>query len=123
MTHMILTRRFFALAAATAVVTGGALLPTTAFAAAPVARHTVPADVPADHGGEYSTLLYTEDMNQTGSGSTHIRTDHWKPGPWDPGHGDHDGDGYGGGGSNGGVHTKGGDWRKHPVCITAPCVL
>jgi hypothetical protein len=96
MTHMILTRRFFALAAASAVVTGGALLPTTAFAAAPVAQHTMTADA---------------------------RADHRNPGPWDPGHGDHDGDGYGGRGGNGGVHTKGDDWRKHPVCFAAPCEL
>ncbi|MFI8184392.1 hypothetical protein ACIF70_28310 [Actinacidiphila glaucinigra] len=92
---MILTRRFFALSAASAVVAGGALLPATAFAAAPV----------ADDTATYSTLLYTDDMSQDGSGGR-IRTDHA-----DPGRGDRDGDG------------RGGEWRTHPVCFAAPCEL
>ncbi|MEU4098885.1 hypothetical protein [Streptomyces sp. NPDC026673] len=111
MTHMILTRRFFALAAASAVVTGGALLPATAFAAAPATQHVVAADPGGEDPGDdnSSTLLLTHDMTEDDSW---ILTD-----DWDPGCGDHDGDGYGGG-----VDT-GDDWRSHPVCITAPCEL
>jgi len=101
MPHKILTRRFFALAAASAFVTGGALLPTTAF---------------ADDSGSYSTLLHTDDMSQDDSGGR-IGSDGWDGGHWDPGRGDHDGDGYGGG-----VDADD-DWRTHPVCFAAPCEL
>ncbi|WP_406263457.1 hypothetical protein OH779_11295 [Actinacidiphila glaucinigra] len=84
-------RRLFALSAVSAVVAGGALLPATAYAAAPA----------ADGTGTYATPLYTDDMN--GSGGRILTGDR------DPGSGDRDGDGYGG------------DRRTHPVCFAAPC--
>ncbi|MGI5249448.1 hypothetical protein [Actinacidiphila glaucinigra] len=77
---MILTRRLFALSAASAVVAGGALLPATAYAAAPA----------ADGTGTYATLQYTDDMSQYGSGGRILTGDR------DPDSGDRDGDGYGG---------------------------
>ncbi|MEV6651043.1 hypothetical protein [Streptomyces sp. NPDC051219] len=48
MTHPFRTRRFLVFAASSAVVAGGVLLPTGAFAAAPTAPYVVAAD--NDHG-------------------------------------------------------------------------
>ncbi|MEU9084026.1 hypothetical protein [Streptomyces sp. NPDC048357] len=55
MTHLFRTPRFFALAASTAVVVGGVLVPTSAFAAAPATPQAAVADdrvvAPDDQGG------------------------------------------------------------------------
>ncbi|MFB7466089.1 hypothetical protein ACFCZ1_21750 [Streptomyces sp. NPDC056224] len=78
--------RLLMLAASTAVVAGGVLAPTGAFAAAPSAPHAVVTDVRAavtdDHGssGKGTTLVL---IIRTGDGNIRI-------GP-DPGKGDADG--------------------------------
>ncbi|MGW0752858.1 hypothetical protein [Streptomyces sp. NPDC002587] len=86
MPHPIRKPRLLMLAASTAVVAGGVLAPTGAFAAAPAAPHAAVADVRAaaadDHGssGEGATLIL---IIRTGDGNVRI-------GP-DPGKGDADG--------------------------------
>ncbi|MGW5345272.1 hypothetical protein [Streptomyces sp. HUAS TT3] len=119
MTHRFRTKRLVLLAASATMVAGGALVPTTAFAATPATSHTValPGDDIGD--GNKSTLLFLGEPDHAirivpykdapGKGGAGKKSD----GKWGKKH-----PGKGGPSEDTGVKTpKGTDWQ----CITAPC--
>ncbi|MFJ4777716.1 hypothetical protein [Streptomyces sp. NPDC088762] len=118
MTHRF-RKQFVLFAASTAVVAGGVLVPTTAFAATPTAPHTVVADA-GDAGdpndGSKSNLLLIVPADSEGSIKVTPHED--RPAKDRPGKGGKKHPGKGGS-SDDRIVVKPGkhEWQ----CITAPC--